>query len=37
MMGCIGWCFNFDASSPRRAVQSEIFNGFALRAKRFFD
>jgi len=28
---------NFDASSPRRAGQSEVFNGFAHRAKRLFD
>ena len=37
MMGCIGWCFKLEASSPRRAGQSEVFNGLALRAKRLFD
>ena len=29
-MGCIGWCFANEASSPRRTGQSEIFNGRAL-------
>jgi hypothetical protein len=30
-MGCIGWCFFREASSPRRTGQSEIFNGLVLR------
>lgn len=37
-MGCIGWCFFREASSPRRAGQSEIANGLVFDVpKRFFD
>ena len=32
-MGCIGWCFNLEASSPRRAGQSEVVNGFVLHGQ----